>query len=119
MSSAHSDPLTRLDTPVVLHGPMSLTGLYVYFADAATFTDCRTGRRWPVLIEGAHLKLERTYLQRRSGPAEPLLARVSARFVSRSPEPGGVPREFIRIEAVKGTAAGQSCASAARAGAKM
>ncbi len=37
-------------------------GEFTYYADAARFTDCRTGRAWPVAMEGAYRDVERDYL---------------------------------------------------------
>ncbi|MDO9162597.1 MAG: YbaY family lipoprotein, partial [Methylococcaceae bacterium] len=48
-------------------------GEFSYMADAATFTDCASGKRWPVAMLGDYLAMERNYLQARSAPAAPLL----------------------------------------------
>ncbi|WP_169729159.1 copper resistance protein NlpE N-terminal domain-containing protein [Congregibacter litoralis] len=42
--------------------PVSLTGTFRYFADAASFTDCATGYAYAVAMTGAYLDLERRYL---------------------------------------------------------
>lgn len=52
---------TQQDLPKT---PMSLSGMYQYQADAATFTDCATGKIFPVsnsfILESAYLKVRNT-----------------------------------------------------------
>ena len=49
-------------------------GEMIYMADAANFTDCASGLRWPIpMIEG-YLALERAYTQGHTAPGAPLLA---------------------------------------------
>jgi heat shock protein HslJ len=64
-----------------------------------------------VLIEGAHLALERAYLAQRSQPGDGVLAAVSARFVWREPEPGLPPRDMLHIEAFERLWPGETCAA--------
>lgn len=42
-------------------------GEFLYLADAATFTDCASGLRWPVAMAEGYLAVERDYVQSRSG----------------------------------------------------
>lgn len=70
-------PLAPLD----ISGPM--TGMFVYFADAALFTECLTGQRFPVMMEADYLALETAYLDARTAPAAPLLARLEGRVAER------------------------------------
>ena len=71
--------------------------MYTYLADAASFADCETGKRYPVLIEAAHVDVERGYLAARTGPAEPVLLIARFEIVERAPEPGLPPREHLRV----------------------
>ncbi len=80
-----------------ISGPMRLTGMYRYMADAAVFSECLTGKSYPVLIEAAHLPLERAYLEQRAEPGAEMLASFAAEFVLRAPEPGMPVREHLRI----------------------
>ena len=43
--------LVRAEEMDSIEGPLSLRGHYRYLADAATFEECRTGRRFPVSME--------------------------------------------------------------------
>jgi copper homeostasis protein (lipoprotein) len=103
-----------------LGGPMRLRGMYQFLADAALLTECRTGRRWPVLIDGGHLALERAYLAHRAqGGGERVLAAFTGGFVPSEPQPGLLPREFIRVESFERLWPGESCAADAPATAAL
>ncbi len=54
-----------------------------YLADAATFTDCLTGRRYPVAFEGDWPSAERAYLAAVTEPAGPLHTNFEGRLVAR------------------------------------
>jgi copper homeostasis protein (lipoprotein) len=105
----------RLDR---IDGPMRLRGLYFYLADAASFQECLSGRRWPVLIEGAHLDLERAYLAQGEG-GRWVLATLQGRFVVHEPEPGLPPREVIVVERFERLWPGETCAADAPATAAL
>lgn len=60
-----------------------LAGMFVYMADAARFTECRTGRGFPVAMEGDYLLLERAYMEAREGPGQPLMATFDGRIEQR------------------------------------
>jgi heat shock protein HslJ len=99
---------------------MPLHGMYLYFADAATLTECRTGRRWPVLIEGEHVALERAYLDwRATGGEGPVRVSIVGRFEARAPEPGLAPREVIRVERFDRLWPRETCAAEAPAQAPL
>lgn len=73
--------LTRQDAFAPFEPALTMRGMFLYFADAARFTECRSGRSWPVAMEGDFLALQRAYLAARPAPAEgglpaPLLARI-------------------------------------------
>jgi copper homeostasis protein (lipoprotein) len=68
-------------TPTDLKLP--LAGEMVYFADAARFTECLTGRNYPMAMEGAFPDAERAYLAARSAPAAPLYVTFEGAIVPR------------------------------------
>jgi uncharacterized lipoprotein NlpE involved in copper resistance len=41
---------------------LTMRGMFRYMADIPTFTDCQTGQRWPVAMEGDSQTLEAAYL---------------------------------------------------------
>ncbi len=112
------EDLQRQATLDRIDGPMRLRGMYFYLADAASFDECLSGRRWPVLIEGAHLDLERAYLAHGEG-GRWVLATLQARFVMREPEPGLPPREAIVVERFERLWPGETCAADAPATAAL
>lgn len=67
---------------------LRMRGMYSYLADAARFTECRTGRTMPVAQEGANAALERGYLEARSEPGAELLAEITGRIARRVPMEG-------------------------------
>ena len=103
-----------------LNGPMRLRGMYFYMADAASLDECLTRRRWPVLIEGQHLAMERAYLAYRAqGGGEWVLATLQGRFVMREPEPGLPPREMLVVEGFDRLWPRETCAADAPATAPL
>ncbi|QHB33673.1 envelope stress response activation lipoprotein NlpE [Yersinia canariae] len=57
--------------------PMSLSGMYKYFADAAVFTDCATGKTFPV---ENNISLEKGYLKARKNVGEPVFLTLNGHF---------------------------------------
>ncbi len=98
--TAQVDPITE---PLRWHGEVH------YMADAATYTDCASGLRWPVAMAADYLSLERSYLQRRSAPGAPLLVSFDGRLeVRRAIE--GAAREHIVVDRFVDAEPGVSCA---------
>lgn len=57
--------------------PMSMKGMYRYLADAATFSDCVTGKTFVV---ASNAVLERLYLRTAASAGEPVLVSFTAHF---------------------------------------
>lgn len=57
--------------------PMAMRGMYFYMADAATFTDCATGKQVSV---ASNEELERGYLAARGASEKPVLLSVEGHF---------------------------------------
>ena len=87
-------------------------GEFLYLADAATFTDCASGLRWPVAKAEGYLAVERDYVQSRSDPGAPLLVNLDGRLEWR-PAMEGEPREHLVIERFAGSQPGATCDSPA------
>ena len=111
--------LKRLPRPDLIEGPMRLRGMYAYLADAATFNECYTGKRYPVLIDKDHLALERAYLGARAEPGAAVLAVFEGRFVERTPEPGAAPRDHVLVARFEQLRPGETCAPQAMAQASI
>ena len=92
-------PYTLVATPL---SPTELrlpvTGLMTYFADAALFTECLSGQRFPIAMEAEYLALERAYLDAGIAPAAPLIARIDAE-ISMRPQMEGADRMTVTVEA--------------------
>ncbi len=85
--SSHPNQLLRLATPQPIEPRLHLLGMMRYQADAATIRLCATGQRLPIAMEADYRRLERAYLQARSGASagSPLLVE---RFVGVHPGKG-------------------------------
>jgi uncharacterized lipoprotein NlpE involved in copper resistance/heat shock protein HslJ len=87
-----------------------LHGMFTYMADAATFEECLTGRRYPVAMEGDYLALERAYLALPDRtPGAPVMASFDGHITQRPPMegPGTVPTVVVRR--LVGLWPGQTC----------
>ncbi len=80
-----------------------LRGAYFYMADAATFTECLTGRRMPVAMEGESIALERAYSAAGGSQKGSMLATLEGRIDQRPPmegdglEPTVIVERFVRL----------------------
>ena len=95
-------------------GPQIMRGMYLYMADAAIFTECQTGRPFPVAMEGDNRALERAYLEMRQNPGEALLVTLEGRIVERMPMEGPGPVATLLPEKFLGISPGDKCASSSR-----
>lgn len=86
-------------------------GEFRYMADAANFTDCASGIRWPVAMTGDYLATERNYLKSRNIPGSPLLVTFEGRLEQRTGMEGK-PVEQMVIEKFNGSEPKVSCSSA-------
>lgn len=119
ITSPHNHNLKRLAQPDIIAGPMPLRGMYAYMADAASFQECRTGKRYPVLMTRDHAALERAYLAGRTTPGAPILAVIEGSFVALAPEPGMAAREHVVVERHLVLRPGETCAADALARASL
>ena len=74
-----------------------IPGLYAYLADAASFTRCSDGARYPVSMEADHAALERAYLAVPHQAGAPMLVTVQGRVETR-PAMEGAPREHFIVD---------------------
>ncbi|MFY9656130.1 MAG: YbaY family lipoprotein [Methylocystis sp.] len=91
---------TRGKAAPALDGAGLLGGAFRYFADAATFTLCRSGEELPVAMEGAYRDLEEAYAAKRTAPAAPLYVMIEGAIEPRAgmegpPRPTIVVRRFL------------------------
>jgi uncharacterized lipoprotein NlpE involved in copper resistance len=92
--------------------PAHWRGDFVYFADAASFTDCASGRRWPVAMTADAAALQQGYLEWRKEPTAPLLVNFDGRLELREAMEGA-PREQMVVERFRSVEPGYTCAKLA------
>ncbi|MBO9513751.1 MAG: hypothetical protein J7549_06485 [Variovorax sp.] len=85
-------------------------GDFLYFADAAVFTDCASGQRWPVAMAGDFVALQEAYMRWQGAPKTPLLANVDGHIEVREPMEGP-PREHLVVERFVSVQPGTTCES--------
>ena len=78
-------------------------------ADAATFTECQSGQRWPVAMEGSYKAVEAAYTQTKRQPAEELLVTLEGQVAVRPNADGGRPTPTLVIESYSGIWPGETC----------
>jgi copper homeostasis protein (lipoprotein) len=64
-------------------GRPTMGGELTYMADAARFTECMTGKSYPVAMEADFIVLERAYLAVAAGPGAPLYVTFDGAIVDR------------------------------------
>src|SRR5262245_43613343 len=84
--------LAVLATGLHAQQPTRWRGDFLYFADAAVFTDCATGQRWPVAMAGDFVALQQAYMRWQSAPMTAMLANFEGRLEVREAMEGP-PRE--------------------------
>ena len=84
--------------------------MFSYLADAASFTECLTGRRFPVSQERDYLALERAYLGARQTPGESLLVTLDGRLTTRPVGEGEALKDATVVERFERVWPGETCA---------
>jgi copper homeostasis protein (lipoprotein) len=74
---------------------MELEGMFRYMADAALFRDCRTGKVFPVSMEGAYIELERAYLNSEIEGGKEAKVKLRGRYLERPPMEGD--RNIVKL----------------------
>ena len=88
--------------------PMTLRGMYFYMADAATFTDCATGKRFMV---ANNAELERSYLAARGHSEKPVLLSVEGHFTLEGNPDTGAPTKVLAPDTAGKFYPNQDCSS--------
>jgi copper homeostasis protein (lipoprotein) len=90
--------LKRAGSYAPIEPDLPMRGMFSYLADAAAFSECLTGRRLPVAMEGGYIGLERAYLEARSNSGEAMMALVEGRIALRDPMEGAVPVPTLVVD---------------------
>ncbi len=83
--------------------------MLLYFADAARFTECRSGRSWPVAMEKAFPDLQRAYIEARPAPQVPVLAEIEATVAQRPRMEGAGTEAAVIVERLVRLVPGETC----------
>lgn len=86
-----------------------LGGEMRYFADAATFVECLTGRRYPIAMEADYLALERAYSKTVASPGAPLYVTFDGSIVDRPKTEGEGAEAAVVVRRFVGTWPGHAC----------
>ncbi|HIF4733730.1 TPA: envelope stress response activation lipoprotein NlpE [Citrobacter amalonaticus] len=86
--------------------PMAMRGMYFYMADAATFTDCATGKQVSV---ASNAELERGYLAARGASEKPVLLSVEGHFTLEANPDTHEPVKTLRADKEIKFIPGKSC----------
>jgi copper homeostasis protein (lipoprotein) len=96
--------LTPTDLRLELHR------MFRYTADAAQFKNCRTGRSYPVAMEGDYIKLKRAYLEAdKPEPGAPLMASFEGDITRRPAREGSALIPTAVVRRLIGVWPGQRC----------
>jgi copper homeostasis protein (lipoprotein) len=87
----------------------AMEGMFRYIADAATFTDCQTGQRWPVAMESGYAALESAYSMARRQPGEELKVNLRGQLAMRPSAEGGRQELHVIVERHLGLWPGETC----------
>ena len=101
--------LRRTATFERLDPRLSMRGMFRYMADAATFTECQSGQRWPVAMEGEYRAVEAAYLKTRRQPGDELLVTVEGRVGMRPNPDTGQPGRMLVVERYVGVWPRETC----------
>ena len=93
--AGNSAEITMVRVPPAVDQSTMMIGEFTYFADAATFVDCKSGQRYPVAQEGDYLALERMYLDARSEPQAPLVVTLEGEIAPREGMEGGTEQSLV------------------------
>ena len=99
-ATGHNDRLKRLPRHAPIEPRIVATGMFTYYADAASIVLCPDGRRLPVAMQGDYLALERAYSAAdKAQPGQPLLISFDGTIAIRpSAEESQPPRPTLVVE---------------------
>lgn len=100
--------LRRDDALAPLLPRVASAGVFQYMADAASFTECRSGRRLPVAMAEAYGALEKAYVAARRTPGEGLMIQLRGRVELQHSGDDG-PRPSLVVESFDGFGSENAC----------
>jgi copper homeostasis protein (lipoprotein) len=88
---------------------LPLRGMLSYDADAARFTECLTGRDYPLLQDGDYAALEHAYLAAGAEPGGPIMASFDGGIVQPAEGEGEDGEPAVLVERFVGVWPGETC----------
>lgn len=88
--------------------PMAMRGMYFYMADAASFTDCATGKKVSV---ANNAQLERDYAAARGNDTKPVLLTMNGHFTLEANPDSGQSVKTLIVDKDAAFQAGKDCQS--------
>lgn len=109
VESALNYNLRREKNFAPLEPRLVMRGMYRYFAEAGLFTECLTGRRWPVAQEQDNAALESNYSKARLTAGEELLVNLEGRVAMRPRAEGRGSQAALLVDRFIGVSPGETC----------
>jgi uncharacterized lipoprotein YbaY/heat shock protein HslJ len=100
----------RQQEPPQAEAGMGLQGMFRYMADAALFRDCRTGKTFPVSMEGGYIELERAYLNSGIESGYELMVQLKGRYLERPAMEGNRNEVSLIVDKLEKIDPENSCA---------
>jgi copper homeostasis protein (lipoprotein) len=101
--------LTRIGTLSPTELSLLLGGEFRYLAEAAQFTECLTGRTYPVAMEADFANLERAYRDAAEPSGAPLYVTIEGSIVDRPKMEGGGVERTVVVDRFVNTWPGERC----------
>ncbi|UCH36097.1 MAG: META domain-containing protein [Armatimonadota bacterium] len=101
--------IARTEEAVPFADSYGMQGMFSYMADAALFTDCLMGKRFPVAMASDYLALEQAYLDVDREPGEAVLATIEGHLAQRPRMEGAGTEENIVVDHFVAISPGGSC----------
>ncbi|MGE0473956.1 MAG: META domain-containing protein, partial [Nitrospirales bacterium] len=92
-----------------LEPKLELRGMYHYMADAGLFSECLTGKKFPVALEKDNAALEAAYVRMRRYPNEEILVNLEGRIVQRPKVEGEGTQFRLVVHRFIGVWPGETC----------
>jgi uncharacterized lipoprotein YbaY/heat shock protein HslJ len=101
--------LRRTPETAPIEPRLAMRGMYSYMADAGRFSECLTGRKLPVAMEGDNRALEEAYSRARPEPGAEVLVTLDGQIVQRMPMEGPGPVPTLLPKKFIGVWPGETC----------
>ncbi|EMR13819.1 heat shock protein [Methylophaga lonarensis MPL] len=109
IDSMLSYQLTRNQEFEPFDAELELRGNYRYIAGSGLLTECISGQRWPVKLEGDNMPLQRAYMEMRAHPAQQLLVTLNGTLTQIPDRNTAKIKPSLKLNEVHGIWPGETC----------